>query len=125
MEDYAADCTVIPVGNAELVQLAEAKLRGAIPDQRRLKNILAPFANHPQGSRMDTVVLACTHFPLLRAELTRHLGPHVALVDSGEAVARRVGHWLNTLTLEHGITAHRHMVMIIHRIDDFDTSVPV
>lgn len=124
MEDYAADCTVIPVGNAELVQLAEAKLRGVIPDQRRLKTILAPFANHPQGRRMDTVVLACTHFPLLRAELAQHLGPHVALVDSGEAIARRVEHWLQALALEPGTQKPRNVAMFTLRSGDIDTLAP-
>lgn len=39
----------------------------------------------------DVVVLGCTHYPLLRPLLREVLGPGVALVDSGEAVARRLG----------------------------------
>ena len=39
---------------------------------------------------MDVVVLACTHFPLLRSELQAAFAPGVALIDSGEAIARRV-----------------------------------
>lgn len=73
---------------------------------------------------MDTVVLACTHFPLLRAELTQHLGPHVALVDSGEAIARRVGHWLHTLTLEPGTQKPRNVAMFTLRSGDIDTLAP-
>ena len=38
----------------------------------------------------DVVVLGCTHYPLLRPLLGDVLGPGVALVDSGEAVARRL-----------------------------------
>jgi glutamate racemase len=45
-------------------------------------------------------VLACTHFPLLRAELQGCLAGTVTLVDSGEAIARRVEYWLDTMALD-------------------------
>ena len=47
---------------------------------------LAPL--RAQG--VDTVVLGCTHYPLLLPVLTRVLGPEVELVDSGAAIAERV-----------------------------------
>lgn len=40
--------------------------------------------------RVDTLVLGCTHYPLLRDAIARVLGPQVRLVDSGEAVAEAV-----------------------------------
>ena len=43
---------------------------------------------------VDTVILGCTHYPFVRALLQRLLGPHVPLVTSGTAIARRVGHAL-------------------------------
>jgi glutamate racemase len=42
------------------------------------------------GSRVDTVVLGCTHFPVLRSVLARVCGPTVTLVDSAETTARAV-----------------------------------
>jgi len=36
------------------------------------------------------VVLACTHFPLLREELGREFGPDVVLIDGAEGIARRI-----------------------------------
>jgi glutamate racemase len=59
--------------------------------------ILEPFA---QRRDLDTLVLACTHFPLLRAELQGCLPAGVTLVDSGEAIARRVEYWLDTMALD-------------------------
>ncbi len=47
---------------------------------------LAPLRAHA----VDTVVLGCTHYPLLLPVLERVLGADVALVDSGAAVAGRV-----------------------------------
>jgi glutamate racemase len=38
----------------------------------------------------DTLVLGCTHFPVLRAPLARALGPGVTLVDSAEPTAAEV-----------------------------------
>jgi glutamate racemase len=43
------------------------------------------------GKRIDTVVLACTHFPLLADEL-RHAYPQVAYVDGGAGIARRIAY---------------------------------
>ena len=45
---------------------------------------------------VDTVILGCTHYPLLRPMLQRHLGPEVTLVTSGEPLARAAGHALGS-----------------------------
>jgi len=47
-----------------------------------------------RAAGVDTVILGCTHYPFVRALLQRLLGPQVALVTSGTAIARRVGHAL-------------------------------
>lgn len=90
IQRYAADCTVLRIGSAELVDMAEAKLLGQAVDRDRLRRILAPFFDRPAETQPDIVVLACTHFPLLRAELETVGPPDVAWIDSGAAVARRV-----------------------------------
>jgi glutamate racemase len=87
---HAADCAVLKVGSAELVEMAEAKLLGRAIDQSRLPAILAPFFDRPQDQQPDVVVLGCTHFPLLRTELEAAGPAGVAWIDSGIAVARRV-----------------------------------
>lgn len=87
VDDYAGDCEIIRVGSTRLVHMAEAKLRGETPDPAELAEILAPVFDDP---RVDTVVLACTHFPLLRDELIRVAPRALQWVDSGEAIARRV-----------------------------------
>jgi len=45
---------------------------------------------------MDVLVLACTHFPLLRNELAAQFSTNVQLIDSGEAIARRVASLLES-----------------------------
>ncbi len=87
--EFASDCKVIRYGSAELVAIAEAKLRGTRPDPARMKTILAGLFGQPDGDRIDQLVLACTHFPLLADEIAKAGPPDVTLVDSGEGIARR------------------------------------
>jgi len=93
IQEFAADCTVIKVGSRELVQLAEDKLRGKAIDAEQLAPILAPFFADP-AQNPDTIVLGCTHFPLLRDELAAASPATVQWVDSGSAIARRVAELL-------------------------------
>ena len=51
---------------------------------------LAPLFAPAAAATMDVVVLACTHFPLLREELAAAAPRALGWVDSGAAVARRV-----------------------------------
>jgi glutamate racemase len=48
---------------------------------------------------VDTVILGCTHYPLIRPLLQRLLGPTVTLISSGSALARQVEHALSTRAL--------------------------
>jgi glutamate racemase len=50
-------------------------------------------------ARVDTVILGCTHYPLIQPLLQRLLGPQVVLVSSGTALARQVEHILSTRDL--------------------------
>ncbi len=52
-----------------------------------------------RASGVDTVVLGCTHYPLLKPVLSRVLGAEVALVDSAESVAAEVREWLASDTV--------------------------
>jgi glutamate racemase len=53
-----------------------------------------------RAAGVDTVILGCTHYPLIRPMLQRMLGPDVTLVTSGAALARQVEHALNTRDLQ-------------------------
>ena len=87
---FAADCTVIRHGSAELVDLAEAALRGTPPPRERLRAVLDGLFTQPDGARIDVIVNACTHFPLLEAELAAAAPHAVRFVDGGPGIARRV-----------------------------------
>lgn len=88
--EHGADCTVLRHGSAALVQLAEAKLRGDRLDPTIAVGALAGLLDQSGGDRMDTVVLACTHFPLVEAELAAAAPRPLNFVHGGEGIARRI-----------------------------------
>jgi glutamate racemase len=84
---HAAELEVVRVGSTALVAAAEAKLSGIAPDPTMIAAAIEPLFANP---RLDVVALACTHFPLLGAELVAAAPRPVLWLDSGEAIARRV-----------------------------------
>lgn len=91
---FARECKIEMLGSAELVELAEAKLHGETVSLDDVRRAVQPWLRMKEPP--DTVVLGCTHFPLLREELQQVLPDGTRLVDSGAAIARRTA-WL----LEH------------------------
>lgn len=89
---HAADYVVLRHGSAELVELAEAKLRGEPADAAAYGRVLAGLLDRPEGDRIDVVVNACTHFPLVEAELQAVAPRPLRFVDGGPGIARRIAH---------------------------------
>lgn len=105
ISQYAGDCQILQLGAAELVDMAEAKLHGELVPVPVLRKLLRPWLR--AAAPPDTVVLGCTHFPLLSEELQALLPEGTRLVDSGSAIARRaswlVEHDMNVSSLQ-GVT---------------------
>lgn len=91
-DQFAGDCTVLRHGSAELVDAAEAKLRGEQVDPDVCRRALEGLLVQPGGDRMDIVVLACTHFPLLQEDLAAAAPRPLRFVDGKEGIARRTAH---------------------------------
>lgn len=88
---FASDCTIIRHGSPELVDLAEAKLCGKEIRIEAVRAAVSSMFAQPKGEKIDTIVLACTHFPLLDEEL-RTAFPQISLVHGGEGIARRIAY---------------------------------
>jgi glutamate racemase len=88
--EHGADCTVLRHGSAALVAYAEARLRGAPADRAIPADALAGLTDQPGGDRMDMVVLACTHFPLVQDELAAAAPHPMTFLDGGAGIARRI-----------------------------------
>jgi glutamate racemase len=90
IQEFAAGCDVLTCGATELVEAAERKMQGLPIDDTVVMDVLARLFSQPGGDKLDTIVLGCTHFPLLGPELAASAPHPVAWMDSGAAIARRV-----------------------------------
>jgi glutamate racemase len=88
---FASHCTLVRHGSAALVDLAEARLAGDSVSVKQVRQAAEPLFAQPGAKNMDTIVLACTHFPLLADELDQSF-PGLRWLDGGEGIARRVQH---------------------------------
>ncbi|MFM7321613.1 MAG: glutamate racemase [Armatimonadota bacterium] len=83
---HAEGVDVLTQGCAGLAERIEAHWPELAPLREPLRAWLAPMLD----AGVDTVVLGCTHYPLARPLVEEIVGPGVAVIDSGEAVARRI-----------------------------------
>jgi glutamate racemase len=116
IDDFAPDCTVLRHGSAELVELAEKKLHGDLVAPAAVEAALAGLFDQPGAERIDTIVLACTHFPLLAAELAAAAPRPLRWIDSGTAIARRVASLLDgTVAADSAAEARTHRAVFTAR----------
>lgn len=90
VNNFADDCTLVSVGSTRLVEIAEERLSGKAVDLSELREILTPILDAEKQQGLDTLVLGCTHFPLLSDLLQQVLSKRIRLVDSSSAIARQV-----------------------------------
>ena len=76
----------------DLVAAAELKLRGGTPDPAIFTAAAEGLRQQAGGEDIDTVVLACTHFPLVQDELAGAFGNKVQFIDGAQGIARRIAY---------------------------------
>lgn len=101
IRDFAGGCEVTLVGSPELASLAERALSNEIVADADIAAEIAPcFVGDADdaAARTDTIVLACTHYPLLLDRLKRLAPWPVDWIDPAPAIARRVSDLLGPPT---------------------------
>ena len=97
VDTYAGRCRVNLVGAVRLAGFAEAEMAGEpVPDEV-LRREIAPCFVEDGAARTDTVVLACTHYPLLLRRFQALAPWPVTWIDPSPAIARRVADLLGPL----------------------------
>ena len=96
IERYGRGYEVFPVPAPGLVELVE----GGEMEGEAVEGLLADLLGPPLAAGVDTVVLGCTHYPFLRPATERVVGPGVAVIDSGAAIARRTRDILHERAME-------------------------
>jgi glutamate racemase len=90
IREHRNDCAVTLVGSPRLAELAEAALRGETVTDADIAAEISPCFVEASGARTDTVVLACTHYPLLLDRMEKLAVWPVNWIDPAPAIARRV-----------------------------------
>ena len=90
IREFAAGCDVALVGSPRLASYAEAELGGTPVADAAIKTEIAGCFVDADGRRTDTVVLACTHYPLLTERFKANAPWPVDWLDPAPAIARRV-----------------------------------
>jgi glutamate racemase len=93
IREFAGDCRVTLIGTDRLASLAEAAFRGEQVEDAAIRAEIAPcFVD--EGARTDTIVLACTHYPLILDQMEKLAPWPVAWIDPAAAIARRASQLL-------------------------------
>ena len=102
IRDFAQGCEVTLVGSPELASLAESALSGhEVSDHDILAELVPCFVGGDDAtSRTDTIVLACTHYPLLLDRFVKLAPWALEWIDPAPAIARRVSDLLEPATGE-------------------------
>jgi len=83
-------------------------------NKRETKMILRRYLQPLKNRQIDTLVLGCTHYPLLKHLIQPRIGKRVQLIDSSEAVARSLKKYLQDhpglVTVEASVPEHRYFV---------------
>jgi glutamate racemase len=89
-QEFAPGKRLLRYGGPGLVEAAEAKLRGEPVDLSAIVRAAEALRAMPGGEDIDTLVLACTHFPLLEEELAQAFGSGVRFIHGAAGIARRI-----------------------------------
>ncbi|MEW6450710.1 MAG: glutamate racemase [Pseudomonadota bacterium] len=98
IRDFAQGCAVTLIGSPRLAEIAEGALKDEPVSDSEIAHEIAPCFVEKDGARTDTVVLACTHYPLLLDWLNRLAPWPVQFIDPAPAIARRVTDLLGPAT---------------------------
>lgn len=87
---FASGKRLIRHAAPELVLAAEALLRNESVDDGVFQRAVDGLFDQSNGEQIDTVVLACTHFPLVEDRLQKVAGPDIAFIDGAHGIARQI-----------------------------------
>lgn len=96
VDRHAADVRIVTSIGAGLSDMVEHNKAGTPEVKQLLTRLLEPLLD----AGMDTLVLGCTHYPFLTADIRSVIGDQISLIDPAPAVARQVGRVIEQQGLE-------------------------
>jgi len=80
----AKEFKVLKIGCADLEEAVEYL------ERKKISKLLDKYVSIIKKFQADVIVLGCTHFPFLKLDIKKRVGKRTVIIDSGEAIARRV-----------------------------------
>lgn len=71
--------------------IEEGELKGKL-----IEILTETYLNSFKKVKVDTLILGCTHYPLIKSQIVKQLGVKVRIVDSGKETARKLSEYLRT-----------------------------
>lgn len=104
-DKYGAEVRILKAVGEGFVEAVENNEEQSPETETLVRRVVEPLVE--QGA--DKLVLGCTHYPFLRSVIERVAGDGVEIIDSSEAVARRVANLLdeNGIRAEAGVAEYR------------------
>ncbi|KAF3362642.1 Glutamate racemase [Chlamydiales bacterium STE3] len=96
IQELNPQAKVVSIACPLFVPLVEEGFHHHQVAQMLIEEYLAPLKAHP----IDTLLLGCTHYPILQEQIQDFLGPEIAIVDSASTCAERVKQTLQECQLE-------------------------
>lgn len=88
--NHASDCIMLRYAAPELVDAAEAKMRGESVEQSVYDDAINGLLLQKHGTKIDNIILGCTHFPLLIDELSRSAPASVNFMHGADGISRQI-----------------------------------
>jgi glutamate racemase len=102
------EAEVIPMACPLFVPLVEERFLHHSAAKLIVSEYLAPL----KEQRIDTLLLGCTHYPLLKELIGDEMGPNVTLVDSASTCAEKSAEILKNSSLETSLSAPQHKYFV-------------
>ena len=113
---YASDVEVVKVPGEGFVEIVEQDMEHTDEARRAVQRVVGQL----RGKGVDKAVLGCTHYPFLRSAIAEALeGEDVDIIDSGEAVARRVEWLLERYDIKAPSDAHAELRFITFADEEY------
>jgi len=84
--------------------------------------VIHSYLDRPKLKKIDSLILACTHFPLIKPEIEEYYKHKMNIVDSAGVVAQEVAQVLKTNKLQNKLKNPRHQFFVSDYTDSFEKS---
>lgn len=91
-------------------------------DNRISHDIIDQYLSDPSFKNIDALILACTHYPLIKEEINAYYHQKVAILDSSEAVADSLKQYLTTMNLLNSTPQPQHQFLVSDYTESFEAS---